>query len=240
MDFLLTTKANLLRLLPLVCALFTMAPGYAMAGTCPTEILENNPQGGEIFVSSPRNSLREVSHNTRLTLERDGRININFVIRTNNIDIYRAVAFLRKTNGIDGESFNTNVTISNNLRNRGEATTDRKTYHEYHRRNNNNRMITTRFHVLYGYFRGNSFSTIQDSSSFLNFFDDDAANYWGRIQRYRGMNTEVMCANVVLFTSGPAPRHVNDVTFRVISLSENEAIPSWYDFQVNFGESHDN
>jgi|GEM_PF-2994506 len=233
-------KSKTLGLLPFLCALLTIASGNAVAGTCPTEILTKNLQGGEIFVSSPKNSLREVSHNMRLTLERDGRININFVIRSDDLSIYRAVAFLRKTNGVGEVSLDENVTISNNLRNRGEATTNRSTYYDYHRRNNTNRLITTRFHVLYDYFRGNSFSNIQDPSSFLNFFDDNAANYWGRIQRYRGMNAEIMCANVVLFTPGPAPRHVNDVTFRIISLSEIEAIPSWHDFQVSFGEPNDN
>lgn len=224
----------------LACSFFVMAPDKANAGTCSNEILNANPQDGDIFVSSPNNPLKRASHDSRLLLQRDARININFIVKSDDLHTYRAVAFLRKTNST-GEGFSDrNLTISNNLRNRGEATTDRSTYHEYHRREISSRLITTRFHVLYDYFKGNSFNNIQDTRSFLNFFDDNAANYWGRMQRYRGMRTNIMCATITIFTSSQVPRHVTDVDFRVISLSETETIPSWHDFQLNFGEFDDN
>src|SRR6056297_3611562 len=208
-------------------------PISAVADTCNDRILAKNPDNGDVFLNSSRNKLQKLDENKLLHIERDKEIEITYVIKSKSLTVYRAIGFLRKTRSSNEEAFHRNIRIYNNIV-PGEERTSKKDFYKHHRDRNEVTKITRHFHVPYRFYLINSFQNLEDTSSFQGFFDDSSINFYGRIQRYKGMKTNIMCATTVFFSEIPAQGVVDKVYFRVINLSEENTIPNWHDFELTF------
>lgn len=208
-------------------------PISAVADTCNDKILAKNPENGDVFLSSSKNELQKISENEITYIKRDRKIEINYVVKSESLTVYRAIAFLRKTRSSNEDVLHQNIRIYNNIVS-GEERTSKKDFYTHHRDRKEITKITRHFHVPYSFYRINSFQNLEDTSSFQGFYDDSSINFYGRIQRYKGMKTNIMCATTVFFSEVPAQGVVDKVYFRVINLSEENTIPNWHDFELTF------